>query len=44
MAFHRALGFDLEPGDSIVDCRPVHLDYDGPVLDRVAFTRSLPSE
>ncbi|MCU1495185.1 MAG: GCN5-related N-acetyltransferase, partial [Acidimicrobiaceae bacterium] len=38
VAFHRALGFDLQPGDSFRDGLPVHLDYDGPGLDRVAFT------
>jgi ribosomal protein S18 acetylase RimI-like enzyme len=43
VAFHRALGFDLEPGDSFLNGLPVHLDYDGPGLDRVVFTRSLPS-
>lgn len=43
VAFHRALGFDFEPGDTVLDGIPVHLDYDGPGLDRVAFTRSLPS-
>jgi GNAT superfamily N-acetyltransferase len=43
VAFHRTLGFDLEPGDTVLDGLPVHLDYDGPGLDRVVFTRSLTS-
>jgi GNAT superfamily N-acetyltransferase len=42
VAFHRSLGFDLEPGNSVLDGLPVQLDYDGPGLDRVAFTRTLP--
>jgi GNAT superfamily N-acetyltransferase len=41
VAFHRTLGFDLEPGDTVLNGLPVHLDYDGPGLDRVVFTRSL---
>ncbi|MGH4029407.1 N-acetyltransferase family protein [Actinomycetota bacterium Odt1-20B] len=41
LAFHRALGFTLEPGDREVDGLPVHKDYDGPGLDRVCFVRDL---
>ncbi|TQM14363.1 GNAT family N-acetyltransferase [Pseudonocardia kunmingensis] len=41
VAFHRALGFDLEPGDKQVDGIPVHTDHDGPGQDRVCFRRLL---
>ncbi|MFF1375646.1 GNAT family N-acetyltransferase [Streptomyces sp. NPDC058308] len=41
IAFHRALGFSLEPGDREVDGLPVHSDYDGPGQDRVCFHRTL---
>ncbi|MFE0107201.1 GNAT family N-acetyltransferase [Streptomyces sp. NPDC059009] len=41
IAFHRALGFTLEPGDREVDGLPVHGDYDGPGLDRVCFVRDV---
>ncbi len=39
--FHTALGFTLDDGDSIVNGVPVQPNYDGPGLDRVAFTRRL---
>jgi ribosomal protein S18 acetylase RimI-like enzyme len=41
IAFHRAMGFSLEPGDREVDGIPVHTDYDGPGQDRVLFHRVL---
>ena len=41
IAFHTGMGFDLEPGDTVRDGLPIHLDYDGPGLDRVSFARDL---
>lgn len=41
ISFHRALGFRLEPGDTLVGDVPVHSDYDGPGQDRVCFVRDL---
>jgi ribosomal protein S18 acetylase RimI-like enzyme len=41
IAFHRAMGFDIEPGDREVDGVSVHSDYDGPGQDRVCFRRRL---
>ncbi|RSN52542.1 GNAT family N-acetyltransferase [Amycolatopsis sp. WAC 04182] len=41
IAFHRAMGFTLEPGDRDVDGLPVHSDYDGPGQDRVCFVRKI---
>lgn len=41
IAFHRAMGFEVEPGDREVDGVAVHSDYDGPGQDRVCFHRSL---
>ncbi|MFI8849730.1 GNAT family N-acetyltransferase [Streptomyces sp. NPDC053499] len=41
IAFHRALGFTLEPGDREVDGLPVHSDYDGPGQHRVCFHKKL---
>jgi ribosomal protein S18 acetylase RimI-like enzyme len=41
IAFHRVMGFDVEPGDREVDGVSVHSDYDGPGQDRVCFRRSL---
>lgn len=41
LAFHRAMGFRLEPGDEDVGGVPVVRDYDGPGLDRVAFVKEL---
>jgi len=40
IAFHRALGFDLEPGE-LIDGVPVQRDYDGAGNHRVAFLRHL---
>jgi predicted GNAT superfamily acetyltransferase len=37
IAFHRALGFEVEPGDRDIEGTPVHTDYDGPGHDRVSF-------
>ncbi|WP_340682818.1 GNAT family N-acetyltransferase [Amycolatopsis coloradensis] len=41
IAFHRAMGFALEPGDREVGGLPVHNDYDGPGQDRVCFFRRI---
>lgn len=40
IAFHRAMGFELLPGDAEVDGVAVTRDYDGPGGDRVRFRRS----
>jgi predicted GNAT superfamily acetyltransferase len=41
IAFHRAMGFAVEPGDREVDGVSVHSDYDGPGQDRVCFRLEL---
>ncbi|TPQ21554.1 GNAT family N-acetyltransferase [Streptomyces sporangiiformans] len=41
IAFHRAMGFDMEGGDREVDGLPVHADYDGPGQDRVCFYKKI---
>ncbi|WP_431771252.1 N-acetyltransferase family protein [Streptomyces cucumeris] len=41
IAFHRAMGFSLEPGDHELDGVPVYLDYDGPGRHRVCFHRPI---
>jgi predicted GNAT superfamily acetyltransferase len=41
LAFHRALGFLIEPGDGEVDGVPVRLDYPVPGESRVQFARSV---
>ncbi len=41
IAFHTARGFQVEPGDALIDGVPVKRDYDGPGLHRVTFTRRL---
>jgi ribosomal protein S18 acetylase RimI-like enzyme len=41
VAFHRAMGFELEPGEETVDGIPVQRDHDGPGVDLVAFVRRL---
>ncbi|MFC8916990.1 GNAT family N-acetyltransferase [Streptomyces sp. NPDC047821] len=41
IAFHRALGFALVPGDHEAGGVPVHRDYDGPGQDRVCFRRTI---
>ena len=43
IAFHRRMGFRLEPGDAQVDGIPVATGYDGPGQDRVRFVMDLPS-
>jgi predicted GNAT superfamily acetyltransferase len=40
IAFHRAMGFEIEPGDREVGGVAVRSDYDGPGQDRVCFRRS----
>lgn len=41
VAFHRRMGFQLEPGDVQVDGIPVVAGYDGPGQDRVCFVKHL---
>lgn len=41
IAFHRRLGFQMLPGDQVIDGVPVAEGYDGPGEDRVLFSRSL---
>ncbi|MFD7106771.1 GNAT family N-acetyltransferase [Streptomyces celluloflavus] len=41
IAYHTRMGFRMEPGDRLDQGVPVHLDYDGPGLDRVSFIREL---
>ncbi|MFD4405347.1 GNAT family N-acetyltransferase [Nocardia sp. NPDC058499] len=41
IAFHRAMGFELENGDLEIEGLPVHRNYDGPGQDRVCFHRKL---
>lgn len=41
IAFHRAMGFSLEPSGRVVDGLPVHNDYDGPGQHRVCFVITL---
>ncbi|UGY90981.1 GNAT family N-acetyltransferase [Streptomyces gobiensis] len=41
VAFHQAMGFDLEKGDREIDGLFVHSDYDGPGQDRVCFYRRI---
>jgi hypothetical protein len=37
IAFHRAMGFAIEPGDADIDGIAVATDYDGKGGDRVRF-------
>lgn len=41
VAFHRAMGFTIVPGDKQVDGIEVHSDHEGPGFDVVIFRRSL---
>ncbi|WP_250279256.1 GNAT family N-acetyltransferase [Frankia sp. Cppng1_Ct_nod] len=41
LAFHTRMGFQIEPGDTLVDGVPVQRDYDGPGLDHIVFTKHL---
>ncbi len=41
IAFHRAMGFNLAPGDSEIDGLPVHTDYDGRGDSRVVFVKEI---
>ncbi|AJC61419.1 GNAT family N-acetyltransferase [Streptomyces sp. 769] len=43
IAFHKAMGFELDPGDLESAGLPVHSDYDGPGQHRVVFRRKLGS-
>lgn len=44
IAFHRSLGFDLEPSDRTVDGVPVHGGHDPGGGDRVLFVRHLTAD
>ena len=44
IAFHQAVGFQIEPGPTRQDGISVQPDYDGPGLDRVSFVRHLTAE
>jgi ribosomal protein S18 acetylase RimI-like enzyme len=39
--YHKKMGFDIEPGDYLVDGVPVTKDYDGVGGDRVLFKKTL---
>jgi ribosomal protein S18 acetylase RimI-like enzyme len=41
VAFHQAMGFDVEPGDDVVDDIPVQTNYDGVGGSRVRFVKTL---
>jgi len=41
VAFHRRMGFEVEPGATEQNGIPVTADYDGPGQDRVLFVRHL---
>ncbi len=41
IAFHRAMGFNLAPGDEEIDGLPVHADYDGHEESRVVFVKEI---
>ena len=42
IAFHRAMGFELVPGDGVTDDGiPYHRDHGGPGIDHVLFRRDL---
>ena len=41
IAFHRAMGFALAPGDEEIDGLPVHGDYDGRGGARVVFVKDV---
>ncbi len=41
VAFHTGLGFRVDPSATLKNGIPVQLDYDGPGLHRVTFTRGL---
>jgi ribosomal protein S18 acetylase RimI-like enzyme len=41
IAYHQAMGFEIEPGNASLDGLHVHLDHDGPGQDRVLFIRTI---
>jgi hypothetical protein len=43
IAFHRRMGFELEPGGGELDGIPIAVDYDGQGHDRVRFVKHLES-
>jgi hypothetical protein len=42
IAFHQAMGFEIEPGDTTVDGVAVASDYDGRGGDRAKFVYRIP--
>ncbi len=43
VAFHRRMGFEVEPGEAERDGVPIAPGYDGPGRDRVRFVKHLPA-
>ncbi|EIV92078.1 GNAT family N-acetyltransferase [Frankia sp. QA3] len=43
-AFHTGIGFQIEPGDLVINGVAVQRDHEGPGLHRVAFTRTLTNQ
>ena len=43
LAFHRRMGFELEPSPTVVDGVPIATKYDGPGRDRVRLVKRLRS-
>lgn len=41
IAFHTNMGFTIEPGDSVEDGIPVHVDYDAVGASRVLFVKAI---
>lgn len=39
--FHSRMGFEMVPGDKVVDGVPIHLDYNGPGDEKVLFRKRL---
>jgi ribosomal protein S18 acetylase RimI-like enzyme len=39
--FHTGIGFEIDASETLVDGVPVQVDYDGPGVDRVSFTRTI---
>jgi ribosomal protein S18 acetylase RimI-like enzyme len=40
-AFHTGIGFEIDDSETLRDGVPVQVDYDGPGVDRVTFTRRI---
>lgn len=41
ITFHKRMGFQIEPGDLIVDGELINKDYDGPGQDRLLFVKTI---